>query len=945
MQSIPLRAAARVASLRWILTVVTFAIVAAGCDDDPNSPVPPTSTPSATVTHTPLPTATATTVPSATPTDSPTPLPSNTPPTPPTATFSSTVTATSTATPTPEPSATPTPQDTPTPEDTPTPTIEPTATPTIDGSPASPIAGMAEGFADFPVGVPLGGYTGRCRCFGGSGRLDGRRTAYQVGFTSSVGVQTQPKIVALWLESGGEELVLLKTDAIYTFEGFVNELEKRLGAATGRDLHGRVVLASNHSHSAPANWDQGLTWYLGGDKFNREVFERGVASMERVALDAFERREPAAIGIGQMTDWDPNDRVYRDRRPENDTRVFFDDIPAGRYKDPYLSVLRVDTADGQPMGMFFAFAIHGTVAGEDNQLWSVEASGHVEAAVEERFGFPVPVGFFQHGAGDASPAGVDRLFARMESLGEFAADTIIDLWSRTPTSTAPLRIETVTRSIDTTRDNITVERDYGVLSYSPVDTTPGFMPDEIIFDEQDRVVTPIDEFNTSTGGAFCGSDAAPIPVAGVGSVSPPYRGCAQVGILADFIARIFNVRDPVVPLPESIRAKTTATRLGPVPILAPDGEEVTDDVLLAFFPGEPTSTYTEQFRRRVASEFGLTHTLPIGYSQDHEGYLLPPEDWLLGGYEPNINVWGPLQAEHIMEGVLHSVADNLLTEEIEPDDPQGIYGDTQYPEEPFPTTEPDLTPNAGTALAALPEYVLIPLPGLAAELAPPQQVRRVQDIVQFLWEGGDPAVDLPYVVLEREIDGVWEEVLTHAGRPVASPRHDILLATTPNPLFPPTAPQTHTWWLGWQAVSHAIDRAGLPTGTYRLHIHGHRYTGGATTWPWPNEPYDLTTPEFEVVPAEISLSLDGITLHGSIDAPAQGFRLVDVDGNSQGANPVRGATLTAVFADESRETLTVAEERISGGRTRWTLDEAAIAEAVAIEVVDADGNVGTLALD
>src|SRR6185503_21391475 len=128
-------------------------------------------------------------------------------------------------------------------------------------------------------------------------------------------------------------------------------------------------------HSAPANFDQGLTWYLGGDVFNREVYERDVASMEKVALEAWDKLQPAAIGVGQMKNWDPNDRVYSDRRGENNSRMFFDDIPPGDYKDPYLTVLRVDTAGGDPIGMFFAFAMHGTVMGEDNQLWSAETSG------------------------------------------------------------------------------------------------------------------------------------------------------------------------------------------------------------------------------------------------------------------------------------------------------------------------------------------------------------------------------------------------------------------------------------------------------------------------------------------------------------------------------------------------------------------------------------------
>jgi len=805
---------------------------------------------------------------------------------------------------------------------------------------------MAEGFADFPVGAPLGGYTSRCRCFGDAGRYDGRRSNYHTRFNPSVGVQTQPKIVALWLENGWQDLVILKTDAIYTFEGIVTAVEKRLTAATGRNMAGRVTLAANHTHSAPANFDQGLTWYLGGDKFNREIFERAVTSMTNIALEAWNSRQPAAIGVGQVKNWDPLDRVYSDRRGNNDQFQFFDDIPAGRYKDPYLSVLRVDTAAGVPIGMFFAFGVHGTVAGDENQLWSVEASGHIESAVEERFDTPVIVGYLQHGGGDASPRGVDRLFARMESVGELAADTIHDLWSNTATSANPIRLETVTRSIDTSRDEIKVQREQDVLTYAPYNADPEFKPDDVLYDEEGLILTPIDEFNTQYGGAFCGSDSPLLGGANLGSSAYPYDTCVEVGLISGLIGAFFAIPEVTLPLPESLRAKVSATRLGPIPILTHTGEVVSDDVLLAFFPGEATAVYTEQFRRRAAAELGMAYTIPIAYSQDHQGYLLTPEDWLLGGYEPNINIWGPLQGEHIMEGLLTAAAEELFTNRLEEHDPTGAYADPVYPEQVLPELAPDITVNAGTALSELPAYFLMPIAGLQTAVAPASEVRRVQDIVQFMWVGGDPGVDLPLVYLEQQQeDGSWTEVRTAAGRPLASPRHDMILSTTPEPLAPAAALQTHYWWVAWQVVGHVHDRVGFPEGTYRLRVDGQKYAGGATTWPWPSEPYTLASPSFTVVPAEISLSLSGNTLTGSLDAHPAGFRLIDVAGDSHGANPVRGATIRVHYSDESDAVVVPSQETISGQRTRWTLAEGALSGAVAITVVDSAGNAGTIDLE
>jgi hypothetical protein len=272
-----------------------------------------------------------------------------------------------------------------------------------------------------------------------------------------------------------------------------------------------------------------------------------------------------------------------------------------------------------------------------------------------------------------------------------------------------------------------------------------------------------------------------------------------------------------------------------------------------------------------------------------------------------------------MEGLLTAASEVLLSDEIEPPDPPGLYPDPVYGDSPLPRLVPDTTPGAGTALTELPSF-LIPIRNLTGAVAPPAHVRRVQDIAQFMWEGGDPGVDLPLVELETQnASGGWERVLTAAGRPVSSPMHDMIISTTPSPLAPLAAPQRHYWWMGWQAVSHVVDRTGLPLGTYRFHVYGKSYAGGAETWPWPTTAYELTSPTFEVVAADITLQLNGATLTGSIDAPATGFRLIDLEGNSRGANPVRNATITAIGADDTRTSVTPVETTISNGRTgqRW----------------------------
>ena len=137
--------------------------------------------------------------------------------------------------------------------DTPTKSDPPREVPLVAGAPN---AGMAAAFLDLPVGAPLGGYTERCECFGGNALraedLDNRDSAYVYSFLPSAGIQTRPHVVSLWLDNGDQAFVLVKSDAIYAFEGIVEALEARLSAETGVDLKGRVVLAVSHTHAAPA---------------------------------------------------------------------------------------------------------------------------------------------------------------------------------------------------------------------------------------------------------------------------------------------------------------------------------------------------------------------------------------------------------------------------------------------------------------------------------------------------------------------------------------------------------------------------------------------------------------------------------------------------------------------------------------------------------------------
>lgn len=811
-------------------------------------------------------------------------------------------------------------------------------------TPGAPLAGAAEATLDLPIGTPMGGYSSRCNYLGSASRVDNRDSAYTVAFMRTAGVHTRPWVKALWLENGDDHLVVLRADTIYSYDGLVQEVRRQLEEATGLDLEGRVILSASHSHNAPSNYSDQIHFYLGGDRYNEENFQRFAQIAADTALLARQRAVPAALGLGWEKDWDPNDRVYRDRRSDNNTLAVWPDAEPGYGKDPYLGLLRVDEAQtGAPIAILFNFGMHGTLLGDENPLYSTDSTGGIEVVLQEQFDREVVVMHLQGSTGDASPAGTDEEYARAETLGEYAVDALLDLWERTPTSTDPIRMETASRHIPQHRDDIRVTRDGAVdWVYRPYEE--GYRADDVIYGPEGELLSPFDEFNAPYGAAFCGSDAPLIPAGNIGSEIFPYVACMDVQLMSGVLAGIFGIpiEEFPLPLPESLKAGTTVSRIGPLATLSAEGETLAQDWFVGWFPGEVTGMYAEQWRRRASAELGVEHAMAVGYAQDHEGYLLIPEDWLVGGYEPNINLWGPLQAEHVMEGMLTLSQDVLSTlDEREDPDPLGTWSPTTYATVPLPTQSPDTTPLAGTRITEAPEYLYLPRE-MTLDLAIPATCPRVQCVVQLAWYGGDPAVDLPRVVLERLEGAGWVEVTGASGRPITDAWTDILTTWTPLPLYPHEDPQEHPWWAAWQAVGHVHDRPGLPLGTYRLRVDGQRYIGAETSWPYTSSAYTLASDPFEVVPAAISLAWQDAALLAWIQAPAEGWRLIDLEGTSRGSNPVRGPLTVTWTMDDGAEVVEATEGEVQGGQTRLALSPPA--GAVSVRIEDAWGNLGELAL-
>src|SRR5262249_14372083 len=152
----------------------------------------------------------------------------------------------------------------------------------------------------------------------------------------------------------------------------------------------------------------------------------------------------------------------------------------------------------------------------------------------------------------------------------------------------------------------------------------------------------------------------------------PYSSCLELSKGRDIVFGLFGVTDTSpLPLCDTVRATATAVRF--------TGTD-SGDWLMVTAPGEPTAPFASYLRGR--SPAGPDKTLLIGYADDHIGYLLTAEDWLMGGYEPSINLWGPLEGEMIIDGVIDTAKIAWTPEREDPETTSSRFLNWQFPTAP-----------------------------------------------------------------------------------------------------------------------------------------------------------------------------------------------------------------------------------------------------------------------
>ncbi len=430
--------------------------------------------------------------------------------------------------------------------------------------------------------------------------------------------------------------------------------------------------------------------------------------------------------------------------------------------DDTMHVLRLERveAPNTTLAVLINYAMHGTVIGYRDGVLGGDAPRSVELKVQEALPGAPPVMYFQSWAGDMAPA---------DPTSDFPDSP----WPAAPMATLD-RLEALGRSAADTVvagwDTMTWQEDPELIVTSAV------APMTV-----DAVGYAKGEWDHPSGALLCGAGGSIC-----GSKPPAMDSCLDV----DFGW-----------IPDTVRL--TAFRLGTLAGVT--------------LPGEPVTPLGTELVGLAKGKLPPVSTVMVfGYSLGYVGYLMLPDDYANGGYEPGMAFFGPRGGEYLRDAAA-SVAGRLSNP-----DAQLTF---------VPTTAPAWTPGASS-----PYTPAVSLdPGAVVQALPAQAV--AGDVLTFAWKGGDPWVDRPEVVVQRNAtpadEGLFAPLLA-GGRVVDQRDYRVLLTVTPTPPWDQPAPDGRTFT--WTATLRTAVRIPAPdpalSGTLRISVTGHAAAAGDAVVPY-----------------------------------------------------------------------------------------------------------------
>ncbi|MBW1810714.1 MAG: hypothetical protein JRJ87_21155 [Deltaproteobacteria bacterium] len=672
--------------------------------------------------------------------------------------------------------------------------------------------GIGDVALDFPIGVSMWGYGGRL----------GPRTPYRDTLGGSNSMFDRPRAKVFAFDNGLKRIILIKAPMGCTTDFMATLVAWRVYQATGENYLNRMVFSGPHSHSHPGRfWNifpEGVSLgVLGTGDFSYEMFYHHSTVLTEAVLAALADLKPARFGYAIMDPMDTEGLVHHYRRSE------YPDVEM----DDTLVVMRIDDDQGNPRAVLVNMALHGTHFG--GTTVSQDAPGGVELHTQQNLqaqtGLPVKAAFFSRCSGDVSPAGdgsgLDD-WRKIQEVGVQAWPKIKQLFEQLEGNTSD--------AIDLDMASIRAPINREVLGYGP-DEFYDIVGDTPCDDDKDcqvgyQCVKGMCGTLYYFGGFQCvlASDEDPATKAEDG-----HLGCI---FSAETLAK-------GRPMPQMTKVRMSALYLGGLSIVT--------------VPGEPLSQYGRDLTNELKTA-GFTDATVFGYSQDHHLYIMHEDNWMQGGYEPSMGIWGWREGDYFYEktaamieqfGSSGGFVDNADLKPtffdftcqsnsdcgLDPQDQPMICG----PDD-FCIVAPTATADPGTLISDV-------LPSIERFEA-----------VQLVWSGGHPGVDLPHMTLERDDAGSWVKATNIAGEIVSDDGFSTLT------LYHGDYESDHTWEITWE------EAVAFPAGRYRIHIDGHYFDGSGTQSYQVNSQAIDFGPSTRLIVYGISLTNDKIS--GTVHYPA-----------------------------------------------------------------------------
>ncbi len=541
-------------------------------------------------------------------------------------------------------------------------------------------------------------------------RLGPDTDGYAKTFPASEGRYGRLRAQAFVIDDGDRKVAVVSVDLPAIFGEMHEAVANRIAGAgiTREDL----LISASHTHTGPGGYfQQNLGWAaLGGDVLDPRIFDAITSGIVDAVLEADAQLVPASLATGEAI----LDGLNGNRRsaqhllnPESEAQLDIDPRNA-----PRLGMIRVDTAEGTPIGVITNFSTHGVIGNILNMWHTGDDKAWVgrllEDGIRAEAGLPDDhpiVGATLNGSqGDIGTGSCTRPFPMsgadfndficMESAGMRQATRYLDLWRELG---------------DQLRDDVSVDARF----------------DMVCFCGQEVDDDPYDPFDRDPW----------VPE----NDDPAYFNVGQIAIQGEG-------RAPATLFPGHHRRQPL---LIGAPGVSPKNVRIqvlrVGNTVFASMPGEPTIQMGRRVERSVkAALAGLAdHVWVAGLGNDHNAYYATIQEYEAYLYEGGWSFYGQ-QSGNLLKLRLAHLAEWMAKGE----------------EVPECTLERGCLDNPDTSeVSADPEPLVVdPAPVIVSE---PRDVERFEG-TNLTWNGGGPGAEWrpgeATATLQRLEAGEWVDV-------------------------------------------------------------------------------------------------------------------------------------------------------------------------------------------